>query len=127
MLLIPTYIAESTIPGAGLGLFCREFVKEGTPVWAFVPGLDYVVATLPEHPLHREFVTKYGYMPLEGPPCWVMCADDARFFNHADRSNCIETDEATVAAHDIAPGTELTCDYTSFCRDPFAGFEKAGD
>jgi hypothetical protein len=32
MLRIPTYLAESKILGAGLGVFCEEFVTAGTIV-----------------------------------------------------------------------------------------------
>jgi hypothetical protein len=122
MLLIRTYIAPSAIPGAGMGLFCAEPVKAGTLVWQFMPGLDYEVHELPENEIARAFVLKYGYMPLEGPRRWVMCVDDARFFNHADDPTCIETDNGTAARFDLPSGTELTTDYREFARDPFAGF-----
>ena len=122
MLLIRTYIAESSIPGAGMGLFCAEPVKAGTPIWQFMPGLDYEVHDLPENEVARAFVLKYGYMPLDEPRRWVMCVDDARFFNHSDDPTCIETDDGTVARFDLQPGTELTTDYRAFSRDPFTGF-----
>ena len=123
MMLINTYLAPSRIPGAGLGVFCTDFVREGTTVWDFVAGFDYVVDTLPDHPVLRDYVIKYGYVPLEGPRRWIMCADNGRFFNNNDDPTCLDTAEVTVAGHDLMPGTELTSDYRAFCRDPFAGFE----
>ena len=66
--------------------------------------------------------SKYGYLPLSGGPGWIMCADDARFFNHSEDPTCLDVGEYTTARFDLEPGTELTSDYRSFCRDPFMGF-----
>ncbi len=41
MLLVETYLAES--PGMGLGLFAKNFIKEGTLIWEFVEGFDIEV------------------------------------------------------------------------------------
>jgi hypothetical protein len=122
MLLIPTYVAESKIPDAGLGLFCKEFVSAGTIIWTFCHGFDYVVENVPENEIIKSFVLKYGYLPISGEKGWVMCADDARFFNHSDDPTCLDVGAHTTARYDLAPGTELTSDYRSFCRDPFLGF-----
>lgn len=122
MLLIPTYLAESCIPGAGLGVFCQDFVAKGTVIWRFHQGFDYVVKELPGDAVIRNFVLKYGYRPLTGEAGWVLCADNARFFNHSDDPTCLDVDDVTTARFDLAPGTELTSDYRSFCRDPFHGF-----
>jgi uncharacterized protein len=122
MMLIPTYIAVSKIPYAGLGIFCSGFVAKGTALWEFTPGFDYEIHELPEHEVARTFVLKYGYVPLIGPRRWVMCVDDARFFNHSDDPTCVEIGDNTVARYDLHPGTELTTNYSSFARDPFASF-----
>jgi uncharacterized protein len=122
MLLIPTFLAESKIPGAGLGLFCVNPVPVGTVIWQFHVGFDYVVKELPEHDTMRNFVRKYGYLPISGEPGWVMCADDARFFNHSEEPTCLDVGESTTARFDLIPGTELTSDYRAFCRG-FIGFE----
>jgi uncharacterized protein len=123
MMLIPTYLGESKIPGAGLGLFCQEFVPANTPVWKFHEGFDYIVQELPEDELLRKFVLKYGYLPITGEKGWVMCADDARFFNHSEDPTCLDFGTSTTARFDLQAGTELTSDYRSFCRDPFRGFQ----
>jgi uncharacterized protein len=122
MLCIETRLTESKIPDAGLGLFCKHFVQKGTIIWKFCKGFDYIVGELPENPLLREFVLKYGYLPLSGGSGWIMCADDARFFNHSDDPTCLDIGEHTTARFDLEPGTELTSDYRSFCRNPFVGF-----
>lgn len=123
VLLIPTFLATSKIPEAGLGIFCSQPVKAGTLIWEFTRGFDYVVRELPENLIHRRFVEKYGYVPLPDPTHWVMCADDARFINHSDDPTCLDIGEFTTARHDLAAGTELTSDYRSFCKNPFTGFE----
>lgn len=124
MLLVPTYLATSKIPDAGLGVFAKEFIAAGTTLWIFHQGLDYVVKKLPEEPLIAKFITKYGYIPLDGEWRWVMCADDARFMNHSENPSCLDEGETTSAKRDIQAGEELTCDYRTFCREPFAGFDS---
>ena len=122
MLRIPTYLAPSQIPGAGLGLYCRDLVREGTLVWRLDPGLDVILHRLPDEPVLRRFIEVYGYMPLEDPPRWVVCIDDGRFINHADLPNTRDDAETTVALRDLQPGTEITSDYRSFCRAPFTNW-----
>lgn len=117
MLLIPTYLAESRIPAAGLGLFCKEFVPAETVVWMFHQGFDYIVEELPENQVLQNFVLKYGYLRITGEEGWVMCADDARFFNHSEDPTCLDFGDGTTARFDLAPGTELTSNYKTFCRE----------
>ena len=49
---------------------------------------------------------------------YVLCGDDARFFNHSADPNCLDLDDGaggiTVAHRDIQRGEELTCDYALF-------------
>jgi uncharacterized protein len=124
MLLIPTYLAESRIAGADLSVFCKEFVPQRPPSGNFIhEGFDYIVHELPEDHVLRQFVLKYGYLPITGETGWVMCADDARFVNHSDDPSCLDFGHATTARYDLAPHTELTSDYRTFCRDPFRGFQ----
>ena len=59
MLRIPIYLAESKISGAGLGLFCKEFVWAGAIVWTFHAGFDYIIDDLPQDEILRNFVLKY--------------------------------------------------------------------
>ena len=45
---------------------------------------------------------------------------DARYFNHSEEPNTVDLDGPegpTVAARDIQPGEELTCDYRLFDAD----------
>ena len=51
---------------------------------------------------------------------YILCSDDARFFNHSDTPNTESREVAgedeviTVAKRDIQPGEELTDDYRTF-------------
>jgi uncharacterized protein len=122
MLTIPTYVAASTIPGAGLGLFAKGDIKAGTIIWRYDPGLDVVLHELPSNPVFRNFVLKYGYVPLEGEYRWVLCIDDGRFMNHSDTPTTYDTAEHTITVRDLPAGTELTSDYRTFCREPFTAW-----
>lgn len=118
MLLVRTYLDRSAIHG--IGLFAAERIPAGTVVWRRSPELDLAltaeqIAAL--HPAAREQVEKYTYLDrMLGK--YVLCGDDARFFNHSEAPNCHDyPDEGggtTVAARDIEPGEELTSDYASF-------------
>jgi SET domain-containing protein len=118
MLLVKTYLDRSGIHG--IGLFAAERIPKGTVVWRRSPDLDVLltaeqIAAL--HPAAREQIEKYTYLDrMLGK--FVLCGDDARFFNHDDEPNCLDfPDErggTTVAARDIDQGEELTSDYASF-------------
>ncbi|MFW6079231.1 MAG: SET domain-containing protein [Gemmatimonadota bacterium] len=120
MLLVETRLAPSSIHG--IGIFADRFIPEGTTVWAFVSGFDLVVdpdelSRLSE-PARRQF-RKYSYLDPHLRK-YVLCFDDARFMNHADEPNLLDTPTSaegmgvTVAARDIEAGEELTCDYSTF-------------
>lgn len=116
MLLVRTRLGASNING--IGLFALEPIARGTPTWRYVEGFDLK--------LSKEFVDgmgpagaqviHYGYLDDEG--LYVLCSDDARFFNHADEPNTVSLDGLVdVASRDIQVGEELTCDYRAFDRD----------
>ena len=126
MLLVKTRLAASAIHG--VGLFAAEFIREGAVVWESHPAVD---VRLTEGQISglagpcREQIRKYSYREKR-TGLYVLCGDDARFFNHSDRPNCIdlcggEVGDITVAARDIAEGEELTCDYALFDLDLVEG------
>ena len=122
MLLVKTVRKSSEIHG--LGLFAHEFIPAGTPTWRFTPGVDVTIHPelldgIPD-PARHQFLT-YAYLDIR-TGLYVLCADDARFMNHSDdpavrgdyeREPVFGVD---LAARDIEPGEELTCDYTTFDR-----------
>lgn len=115
MLLVRTHLDRSEIHG--MGLFADELIPEGTLIWKFMDGFDAIipadqVKSLPE--VVREYIDRYGYLKPEGGG-FVLCGDDARFFNHSDYPNTISlSQEITVALRDINKGEELTCNYYEF-------------
>jgi SET domain-containing protein len=124
MLLVKTKIGPSEI--SGIGLFADEFIPKGTPTWKFMPGFDLKIsreklAALSE-PGRSQFLN-YAYLNIRTGN-YILCFDDARFFNHADEANCISTDPTTgdeegidIAARDIRLGEELTNNYREFDDD----------
>ncbi len=130
MLLVKTKIQSSDV--AGMGLFANELIPKGTYIWRFKKGFDIRVdknypETLQE-PAKSFFMT-YAYQNPDTMN-YVLCADDARFFNHSDTPNtyCVadpeDEDAANVASCDIQAGEEITIDYREFDTHPFYGFDK---
>lgn len=121
MLLVKTKLGISRIHG--IGLYAAEFISTRTIVWRSHPDIDIrltaeQISNLSE--ASREQIRKYSYREKKSG-LYVLCGDDARFFNHSPNPNCIDTcdgnDDITVAARDIEEGQELTCDYSLFDLD----------
>lgn len=118
MLLVKTYLGESGIHG--IGLFAAQRIPAGTVVWRLEPTLDLELSAGQIEalaPPARDQIRKYTYLDLVRKS-YVLCGDDARFFNHSDAPNCHDFPDAdggtTVAARDIPEGEELTSDYARF-------------
>lgn len=125
MLLVKTRLGASDIHG--IGLFADEFIPEGAVIWRFDATFDVrfderEIARLSEGA--RAQIEKYSYREKHSR-LYVLCGDDARFFNHSTKPNCLdfrdENQDATVALRDIEPGEELTCDYALFDLDLVEG------
>lgn len=119
MLLVKTKLQQSPI--SGIGLFADEIIKKGTIVWKYNPVIDILLnkIQIDELPVVvQKQVNNYAYFDnvFNG---YVLCGDDARFFNHSDNPNCDDTppSEVTIAVCDIMPGEELTCNYKTFYGD----------
>ena len=121
MLLIPTYVAPSSIEG--VGVFADQPIAAGTLIWRLDPALDRLiprdeVAKL--EPLFQRFVERYSYPYPHDPNLLIVELDNGRFMNHADAPNTRFSDpDSGYTLRDIAAGEELTCNYSEF--DP--GFE----
>ncbi len=122
MLLVKTKLDLSGIHG--IGLYANEFIPKDTVIWKFNRLIDLRcceddIERLSES--SREQIKKYSYREKH-TGLYVLCGDDARFFNHSFRPNCIdyyngEDQDVTVALRDIRVGEELTCDYALFDLD----------
>lgn len=123
MLTIKTRLGPSVI--SGIGLFAAENIQTGTVTWRFMPEFDRLIGKaqifdLPEPA--RSNLLDHVYLDAASG-LYVLCADNARFMNHADDPNTagVHADGTVegydVATRDIAVGEELTCDYRSFDAD----------
>lgn len=116
MLLVKTYIRNSTIEGAGIGCFAAEFIPKGTKIWEMNPLLDRLI-TQEEFEgfseLEKVFIDVYGY---KHNGVYYLCIDNARFFNHSssDCNTLDPEDNMTYAKVDIHPDDEILSDYTNF-------------
>ncbi len=117
MLTVKTKIKESPI--AGIGLFADQLIPKGTTVWKLEKGFDIELskaqfANLSEPA--QDQVLNYCYFNSK-TEMYVMCGDDARFFNHSDNPNVsssTEDDRPDIALRDIEIGEELTQNYQNF-------------
>jgi len=133
MLLVKTKIGPSKING--IGLFADEFIKKGSPVWRFTPGLDLKLTEkeLVKYPqLAQDCILHYCYHSTVDNT-YVLTFDDARFFNHSKNPNTTSIDipedreGLKIASRDIQPGEKLLCDCREFdidCRDGKENYAK---
>ena len=120
MLTVKTRIGLSEIEG--MGLFADEDIAAGAVTWRYVVGFDQLfpaekIAALPE-PARSELVNHTHVDAATG--LHVLCLDNARFMNHADKPNTrgVHSPDAIegydIATRAISRGEELTCDYGAF-------------
>ncbi len=119
MMQVETYLSVSKIPNAGIGLFSKNFIPKDTIVWS-LDVLDniYTEEEFKSFPLlYQEFLTTYCFMFCKK---YILCVDNARFFNHSENPNCYSSDFSenklgcTRAKKDIHPNEELTDNYLEF-------------
>lgn len=123
MLLVKTKIGPSPIHG--IGIFADELISAGTRIWEYRHGVDSrfdsaFLASLPR--VAQSQMLNYSYRnPRTG--LYVLCGDDARFFNHSTTPNTddvgfdvgvVEGEGITLAARDILPGDEIVSNYYKF-------------
>lgn len=115
MLLIKTKIGPSKIEGTGL--FAAEPIKAGTKIWVLEPKLDISLSTEEIghlSPAAQEQFYRYAYLDKVTKK-YLLCGDDARFFNHSETPNCDDKEyDSTYALKDIDVGEELTVNYGVF-------------
>lgn len=118
MLLVKTTIGPSILHG--VGLFADQFIAKGAIIWRFVENFDlrFTKVELESSPEHaKEFLLRYAYLSHD-TGYYVLCVDDARFYNHSDTPNTagIDLDDTCneggdIATKDIRAGEEITCNY----------------
>lgn len=115
MLLIRTFLDKSPIHG--FGVFAKESVPKGAPVWKFHEKLD--IRFTPEEfdalPTNvKEEIEWHMYEPDEGGPYYYE-ATMGKYMNHSREPN-VDFSNVGIgyATRDIKEGEELTCDYRHF-------------
>ncbi|MES2503370.1 MAG: SET domain-containing protein [Myxococcota bacterium] len=127
MLLVKTKLGMSSING--VGLFADEFIPQGKVTWKSTSGFDLKCTPkeleILSEPSKENFF-RYSYLSKRSG-LYVLCFDNARFFNHSFEPNILDADSmesdegVDIAARDIYPGEEMTCDYRLFDAQ-FVGF-----
>jgi hypothetical protein len=118
MLCIKTKIANSEI--SGIGLFADQDIKKGTVVWKYQSKLDLLYSESDIAKLSSEAQKQFHNYAFLDPfhNKFMLCGDDARFFNHSDHPNCNDAlADITIAERDIKKGEELTVNYKTFYGD----------
>ena len=120
MLLVKTKICPSKING--IGLFADQFIPKGTVTWKAVLEFDRRFSAKDLEILSeigRATFIKHAFLSKRSG-LYVLCFDDARFFNHSFEPNIGDEDSVDseegidMALRDIYAGEELTCDYRAF-------------
>ncbi len=123
MLMVKTKLGISNLHG--IGLFSDEFIPKGTMTWRFAPGFDIIIEPdelLRLSEIARKQFWNYCYVDKYNGH-YVLCFDDARFINHSENPNVIqskygdEVEGVEIAARDIHPGEEMTVNYFDFDKD----------
>lgn len=102
----------------GVGVFATKLIPKGTIVW-IKDDLDLIltekfIETLGD--LQKADVYKYAYLESDG--IYVLHWDHAKYMNHSFNPNCVDTAyNFQMAAKDIQPGEQLTCDYGTLGDD----------
>lgn len=115
MFLVRTSLRPSLIHG--IGVFTDETIQKGQLVWEFDPRIDLRIPLEAKRdfpPAIQDFLFHLTYVELvDGLEMMVLCADNAKYVNHSDDPNLLDTEDnlREFAICDIPAGEELTCNY----------------
>ena len=107
----------------GHGVFAKEFVKEGTPIWSPVAvdklTQNELVQRLNELDRSKanEFLRQGFVLSTDLEHFCININDLGRYQNHSKNPNCGYADSLSInntskALRDILAGEEITCDYS---------------
>lgn len=99
-------------PDLGYGVFATTTIPMGTITWV-MDEFDLLIPQAKVERLsadYRNVIDTYAFQDPDGNS--VLCWDFGRFLNHACEPTCLCLGViCDVAARDILPGEQLTCDY----------------
>lgn len=117
MMRVPVTVGKSTIHG--LGIFAVSPIPKGTVLWQYEPGLDRAVSEYSVNYGEKRiyhFIRSRGYINPLRPKVWIVCIDEAQFWNFPKRGEPANTELGgevdgeflILAARDIEPNEEIT-------------------
>ncbi len=114
MLIVKTFLGSSDING--IGCFADEFIPMGSVIWKLEKDFDAVFSVdefnqLPE--IAQIHINHFAYFNEEDGG-YVLCSDNAKFFNHSSDPNTWDEPSLTIAKRDIKQGEEIVSDYFTF-------------
>lgn len=115
MLLVKTYIKNSSIHG--IGLFADEFIPKGRIFWTLKKGLDIVITQNEFEKLsdlEKDYFNHFAYYnEIDGG--WVLCGDNARFTNHSENPSYMDGKNGdAIMIKDVLPDEEIFGNYFEF-------------
>ena len=110
----------------GFGVFAKEYVKEGTPIWSPISVVKLTQNELVQrlNELDRskanEFLRQGFVLSTDLEHFCININDLGRYQNHSKNPNCGYADSdslsndinTSIALRDILAGDEVTCDYS---------------
>lgn len=117
MLLVTTYVTNSTIHGQGI--FTSQFIPKGSVIWKFNEATDLTFTPSAISGLINVFGTEFyttfmnfAYLDI-ATNLYILHLDNLRYMNHSKTPNTetLEDGLTMIALVDIPAFTELTEDY----------------
>ena len=116
---------QSTISGAGLGVFAKEFIAAGTSYRILKANQNLIVLNGPDDiPPLTESTKQYltDYCAQTDGICYIMCPGSTVNHHKTQPNTSVkkfsDTELHSYAIKDIHPGDELFCDYVDFGIPP---------
>jgi hypothetical protein len=100
----------------GMGVFANKSIPKGTITWVrdefdlVIPASKFPMIP----PLLQKAVDRFSYRYNDE---YILCWDIARYMNHSCEPSCLGTYDFEIAIRDLAPGEELTDDYSVYCAE----------
>lgn len=117
MMMVPVTVGKSAIHG--MGIFAVSPIRAGTVIWEYTPGLDRQVSHYAVNfgdPRIISYIKQRGYVNPDRLQVWVICVDEAQFWNFPKRGEPANTklgglldgEYLILAARDIEANEEIT-------------------
>lgn len=124
-MVVDSYVDDSGVPGAGLGLFAAEDVPTGASVFVWDPRVDQEYSPENVERLQPEEFQEFQDLASWDGNVWSLAGDEGAYFNHSRRPNVAAVPQdgvrparwRRVALRDIRRGDEMLMDYSQIGTD----------